>query len=131
MRNLVWRLGLLFCPQFRCGRREYARETAGLALTVCALWSLMDPIADAEFISDGMLEVIALRGIPVVVNLLLLFMTASCARRMHDIGLSGAWGLLMLMPVFNVPVLVFALCWPGSPLPTGWRMLADVIKREF
>ena len=98
---------------------------------VTELGKLMDPIADAEFISDEMLEVIALRVIPVVVNLLLLFMTASCARRMHDIGLSGAWGLLMLMPVFNVPMLVFSLCWPGSPLPTGWRMLADVIKREF
>lgn len=49
------RLAMGFCPQFRSGRRLYAQETTGALLAGLFLWLMINPIADAEFISDEML----------------------------------------------------------------------------
>lgn len=120
----LWFLG--FCPQFRTGRRFYARETVLGLLFAWGLWMTMDPVADATFISDEALVWIGRLVYPLFINLLLVFMTMSAARRLHDIGHGGAWALLMLMPGLNVLLVLYLLIRPGSCRPTGWRRLEDL-----
>lgn len=83
-----------FCPQFRSGRRLYAYETAGALFAGLILWLMINPIADAEFISDEMLMWIGRVVYPLFINLILIFMTVSAARRLHDAGHSGRLGAL-------------------------------------
>lgn len=83
------RLAMGFCPQFRSGRRLYALETTGALLAGLFLWLMINPIADAEFISDEMLTWIGRFVYPLLINLILIFMTVSAARRLHDAGHSG------------------------------------------
>ena len=45
---------------------------------------MINPIADAEFISDEMLTWIGRFVDPLLINLILIFMTVSAARRLHD-----------------------------------------------
>ena len=84
------RLAMGFCPQFRSGRRLYAQETTGALLAGLFLLLMSIPIADAEFISDEMLTWIGCFVYPLLINLILIFMTVSAARRLHDAGHSGA-----------------------------------------
>ena len=71
------RLAMGFCPQFRSGRRLYAQETTGALLAGLFLWLMINPIADAEFISDEMLTWIGRFVYPLLINLILIFMTVS------------------------------------------------------
>ena len=115
-----------FCPQFRSGRLHYAKEPLLGLLWAWLIWLSIDWVADAPFLSDEDLVWIGRLVYPLIINLLLLFMTVASARRLHDIGHSGAWGFLMLVPGFNVVLLIYLLIRPGCVLPTGWRRLEDL-----
>ena len=64
------RLAMGFCPQFRSGRRLYAQETTGALLAGLFLWLMINPIADAEFISDEMLTWIGRFVYPLLLSLI-------------------------------------------------------------
>ncbi len=121
------RLLVGFCPQFRSGRRLYACETAASLAGVLILWLLINPIADAEFISDEILMWIGRIVYPLCFNLILIFMTVSAARRLHDAGHSGAWAFLMICPGANFFLMLYLLLRPGLEQPTGWRRLEDAV----
>jgi len=42
------------------------------------------------------------------------------ARRLHDVGLSGWYALLLLVPVLNLPGLLLLVFVPGAPGPNRW-----------
>ena len=113
------RLAMGFCPQFRSGRRLYAQETTGALLAGLFLWLMINPIADAEFISDEMLTWIGRFVYPLLINLILIFMTVSAARRLHDAGHSGAWALFVMCPGANIFLMLYLLLRPGVSRPTG------------
>ena len=96
------RLAMGFCPQFR--KREEALRPGddGRASGGAFLWLMINPIADAEFISDEMLTWIGRFVYPLLINLILIFMTVSAARRLHDAGHSGAWALFVMCPGANI-----------------------------
>lgn len=119
------RLAMGFCPQFRSGRRLYALETTGALLAGLFLWLMINPIADAEFISDEMLTWIGRFVYPLLINIILIFMTVSAARRLHDAGHSGAWALLVICPGANIFLMLYLLLRPGVARPTGWRRLEE------
>lgn len=120
MRGALVRLAYAFCPQRRSGRAQFARDLAAAAALLALLWLSLDPIADAEWISDGAIEKIGLYAVPLCVNLIFCFLLAACARRLHDLGASGAWALLLALPAVNVIMTVLLLALPGRPYPTGW-----------
>lgn len=119
------RLAMGFCPQFRSGRRLYAQETTGALLAGLFLWLMINPIADAEFISDEMLTWIGRFVYPLLINLILIFMTVSAARRLHDAGHSGAWALFVMCPGANIFLMLYLLLRPGVSRPTDWRRLEE------
>ena len=121
------RLAIGFCPQFRTGRRLYAYETAGALLAGLILWLMINPIADAEFISDEMLMWIGRVVYPLFINLILIFMTVSAVRRLHEAGHSGAWALFVICPGANLFLMLYLLLRPGVERPTGWRRLEDAV----
>lgn len=120
MRGALVRLAYAFCPQRRSGRAQFARDLAAAAALLALLWLSLDPIANAEWISDGAIEKIGLYAVPLCVNLIFCFLLAACARRLHDLGASGAWALLLAVPAVNVIMTVLLLALPGRPYPTGW-----------
>ena len=124
------RLAMGFCPQFRSGRRLYAQETTGALLAGLFLWLMINPIADAEFISDEMLTWIGRFVYPLLINLILIFMTVSAARRLHDAGHSGAWALFVMCPGANIFLMLYLLLRPGVSRPTGWRRLEEAAGSE-
>ena len=57
---------------------------------------MINPIADAEFISDEMLTWIGRFVYPLLINLILIFIAA------FDAGHSGAWALFVMCPGANI-----------------------------
>ena len=84
----------LFNPQVRIDRRGFAIGLVGWLLAAAAAYALMDPIADAAWISDSAILVIA-KIYGWAAGLWSIGVTVLCARRAHDFGLSGAWALLL------------------------------------
>ncbi|WP_295480766.1 DUF805 domain-containing protein [uncultured Sutterella sp.] len=105
---------LLFNPQVRTGRLGFLRGLALWAAAGAAAWLLMDPIADAQWISDAALVVIA-RIYAWAAGLWSVALMVLAARRCHDLGWSGAWALLMGVPFTNVALGVLLLFLPGDP----------------
>ena len=105
---------LLFNPQVRTDRLGFLRGLALWAAAGAAAWLLMDPIADAEWISDAALVVIA-RIYASAAGLWSAALMVLAARRCHDLGWSGAWALLMGVPFTNVALGLLLLCLPGDP----------------
>lgn len=115
-----------FCPQFRAGRLRYAKETLWSVFWGWMIWLSIDWVAAIPFLSDEDLMWIGRIIYPLIINLVLIFMTVASARRLHDIGHSGAWSFMMLVPGLNVVLLIYLLIRPSSALPTGWRRLEDL-----
>lgn len=105
---------LLFNPQVRTDRLGFLRGLALWAAAGAAAWLLMDPIADAEWISDAALVVIA-RIYAWAAGLWSVALMVLAARRCHDLGWSGAWALLMGVPFTNVVLGLLLLSLPGDP----------------
>lgn len=103
----------LFSPKGRIDRRGFARGLALLGALALGVWQLLDPIADAEWISDAALLWIG-QGISVLSGFWIIALLALSARRAHDLGLSGAWGLLVAVPPINLPALLLGLVLPGG-----------------
>jgi uncharacterized membrane protein YhaH (DUF805 family) len=120
MRGALVRLAYAFYPQRRSTRAQFARDLAAAAALLTLLWLSLDPIADAQWISDAALEKIGLYAVPLCVNLIFCFLLAACARRLHDLGASGAWALLLAVPAVNMVFVILLLALPGRPYPTGW-----------
>lgn len=102
----------LFSPKGRTDRRGYARGLVLLGAAAWGVWQLLDPIADAEWIPDAALLWIG-QGISILSGFWLIALFALSARRAHDLGLSGAWGLLAAVPPINLGALVLGLMLPG------------------
>lgn len=55
---------------------------------------------------------------------------SACSRRLHDIGRSGWWQLLLLVPLIGVIILIYWLCKSGEgdndygPVPAGGAALS-------
>lgn len=107
------RLAGIFSPQACTDRSGFAAGLVLLAAAAGAVWMLLDPLADAAWIPDEALVWIA-RGLGLLSGLWTLALVALSARRAHDLGLSGAWGLLAAVPPFNSIFLVLGLVLPGS-----------------
>ncbi len=109
----------VYYPQVRTGRAVFAAELALWAAAGVSVWGLLDPIADAEWISDAMLVRIAQ-----VVAVLAGFWNAAlfpiCARRLHDLGLSGSWALLNAVPGGTIALFVLGLAVPGRRAGRVW-----------
>ena len=56
---------------------------------------------------------------PLLINLILIFMTVSAARRLHDAGHSGAWALFVMCPGANIFLMLYLLLRPGVSRPTS------------
>lgn len=117
---LLGRLALLlFCPQARVGRLAFAAGLAGWCAAGWAGYALMDPIADAEWISDAaIVRIAALYGW--AATLWNVGVTVLAARRAHDWGVSGAWALLLSAPGLNLLFLAACLLLPGRPEGRIW-----------
>ena len=77
------------------------------------------PLETAEWLSDEAFE----KLIPVasvLIDLWVIALMAACARRAHDMGHSGAWAFLLLVPVLHIIALLFFFILPGRDAPTGW-----------
>ena len=47
------------------------------------------------------------------------------ARRIHDVGRTSLWTVLLLVPVLGWAVLAVWLVQPGEPGPNGWGQVPD------
>lgn len=109
----------LFYPQLRIGRAAFARGLLLWLLAGTAGYLLMDPIADAQWISDAALTHIA-RAYGWAYGLLSAGVTVLAARRVHDWGLAGAWALLLSAPGLNMLFLAACLFIPGREAGRAW-----------
>ena len=109
----------LYWPQCRMGRRAFLKGFAIWALLGIGSYQLLDPIADAAWISDEAIVAVA-RALPWLTGAWMLALMAMLARRAHDWGLSGAWALLAEVPVANILLIVAALTVPGRPGGRAW-----------
>ena len=78
----------LYWPQCRMGRRAFLKGFAIWALLGIGSYQLLDPIADAAWISDEAIVAVA-RALPWLTGAWMLALMAMLARRAHDWGLSG------------------------------------------
>lgn len=117
----------LFNPQVRIDRRGFAIGLVGWLLAAAAAYALMDPIADAAWISDSAILVIA-KIYGWAAGLWSIGVTVLCARRAHDFGLSGAWALLLSAAGVNILFLLACLCLPGRPEGLAWPRADDAAE---
>ncbi len=106
-------------PQRRTSRRAFARELAVWMVFGLAGWLSLDPIADAEWISDEALIEIA-KFFSIVAELWVFAFFALAARRAHDLGLSGAWAFLGCAAVTLPLMVVLGLLLPGRTAGCRW-----------
>lgn len=113
----------IYNPQCRTSRKRFAKEVL-LWLSFGLLgWLSLDPIADAEWISDEMIVVIA-RVVGVLAAAWSAALFPMLARRFHDAGFSGAWAGLALLPMCTPVLLVVAWMLPAARDPVkhaAWR----------
>jgi uncharacterized membrane protein YhaH (DUF805 family) len=97
--------------QSRAARPEYWY----FALFVIVV-SILTAIAD--FVAFGATEIGPINGL---FSLATLFPSLAVgARRLHDIGRSGWFLLLILLPIIGWIVLIYWACQPGSPGPNAY-----------
>lgn len=116
----------IYDPQARSGRLVFSRELALWCAAGLAAWLSLDPIADAEWISDEAVVKIA-AALPWAAQLWSAALFSIAARRCHDLGLSGAWALLLSMPpvcALCLPVLLLA---PGRSAGRAWPERAELL----
>ena len=118
---------VLFNPQVRVDRRGFAVGLAGWAAAAAAAYLLMDPIADAEWISDQAIVVIA-QIYSWAAGLWSVGVTVLFARRAHDFGISGAWALLLSAAGLNVIFILVCLLAPGRPEGEAWPKACAVAE---
>lgn len=109
----------LYDPNYRASRRTFLGEVTGFAVAALLFYWVTLPLETAEWLSDEAFN----RLIPIatlLIDLWMLAFMASCARRAHDIGLSGAWAFFLAVPVLHIIALIFLLLVPGKGAPTGW-----------
>ena len=93
----------LFTWKGRANRSQYALVSAVLiTLTLLAEFALSDIVA----------LVLLVPMIPVSVMLTI--------RRLHDVGHSGWWALLSLVPLVSFALMVYLLLRPGQPGPNAY-----------
>lgn len=102
----------IYDPRRRDGRLAFLRGLFVWALLGGCAYALIDPIADAEWISDRALCAIA-SVYAALSGFWMAALLALCARRAHDLGLSGAWALIVAAPGANAFFLLLALALPG------------------
>lgn len=127
MKELLLSFSLFFWPQCRASRRRYARDLFILSLIALAGWQILMMVADSPYVSDESVVWLGTYLLPVTGNLLMMSLIASTIRRFHDIGLSGEWAFLALVPGLNVLAICYALVIPGSTEPTGWTDVDEFI----
>ena len=115
----------LYWPQCRIGRADFLKAFLLWAMIGAGGYSLLDPIADAAWISDEMIVVIA-EALPWLTGIWMLALMAMLARRAHDWGLSGGWALLAEVPVANLLLILAALTVPGRPAGRVWPSLDEL-----
>ncbi|GEM_PF-1189242 len=121
--DLAIRLGDAYNPQRKASRREYAVSL----LIAGSLFMLMYVLAMAaadweEQIPDSVIMWLGEYPIPLITNALLFYTMAATARRLHDMGKSGAAALLLCLPEPWFIVIPIALLWPGrKSLPDETR----------
>lgn len=115
----------LYWPQCRIGRVTFAKGFALWALLGGAGYWLLDPIADAAWISDETIVAIA-KALPWLTGAWMLALMALLARRAHDWGLSGAWALLAEVPIANLVLIAAALFLPGRPEGRRWPQASEL-----
>ncbi len=109
----------IYGTQRRSTRSDFA---AGLAVWMAfgaAAWLLIDPIADADWLSDAAVERIA-RVLSALALLWEFALLALVARRCHDWGLAGGWALMIAVPPFNLCLIAAALALPGRSAGRFW-----------
>ncbi|MDO5532055.1 DUF805 domain-containing protein [Sutterella sp.] len=110
-----------FNPQVRAGRGQFARGLALWGACGVAGWLSLDPVADATWISDEAIVVIA-RVYSWATALWSIGLFVLLARRCHDWALGGGWAFLLCVPGLNVLLIAAALFVPGRPTARQlWR----------
>ena len=117
----------LFNPQVRIDRRGFAIGLVGWLLAAAAAYALMDPIADAAWISDSAILVIA-KIYGWAAGLWSIGVTVLCARRAHDLGSRGPGHCCSLQPVSISSFLLACLCLPGRPEGLAWPRADDAAE---
>ena len=125
--NALLYFSLLFWPQCRSSRARFGRETAGFAATALSGWALLMGIADSPFVSDDCVFFIGTYLVPVFGNLFIIALCAAAARRLHDIGLSGAWAFLVPVPGLNLLLIAYLLLAPRKAGSSGWADVDRII----
>lgn len=125
--NALFYFSLLFWPQCRSSRSRFRRETAGFAAAALSGWVLLMAIADSPSVSDACVLWIGTYLVPVFGNLFIIALCAAAARRLHDIGLSGAWAFLVPVPGLNLLLIAFLLFAPRRAGASGWTDVDRII----
>jgi uncharacterized membrane protein YhaH (DUF805 family) len=114
--GILW---LLFSPSGRVGRQPYFMSILlwlamqGVAITLIVKYQYDETMLVA---STLLLVVIS---IGFFVSLLMLSI-----KRLHDIGYSGLWALLMFVPAVAVITVIALSCWPSAP-PNEFGMFTN------
>ena len=109
----------VYDPSWRSDRRTFLRECLLLALSLLAFYWVTLPLETAQWLSDEMFEAL----VPLASLLLdcwMVALMAACARRAHDLGWSGAWAFVLVVPVLHIIALLLFFLLPGRAEPTGW-----------
>jgi uncharacterized membrane protein YhaH (DUF805 family) len=108
-------------PRGRIGRTEFVH---GILVVVLLAGAVFTMIAAHGGIARGFAAPVALCGIALTVAEFVL-----AAKRCHDIGLSGGFALLLLIPFVGFLWLVALAVMPGAPEPNAYgpppRLLPD------
>lgn len=107
--------------QGRLGRRRFILRTLGVALVVGAAWLgalllMLMVYGYAHHATNQPLDIVVAVVAYGVLAAGVWIVLAGEARRFHDLGRSGLWVLLNLLPVAGwIAVLGVAVLWPGQP----------------
>ena len=101
-------------PQSKQSRWGYFKTLCVVVLLALSGYTLARALADWDAISDETILWIARYPEPLCVNALLCYVIAATARRLHDMGWSGAPALLLCLPEPWLVIVPLALLWPSA-----------------
>lgn len=105
----------------RAGRPEYWYSVLGLLLGIVLLFlsfGLISGLISAMTEENSVCSIFFVLALPALIIYVTLARIALIVRRLHDVGMSGWWFLLSLLPPGDLFILIIALL--PSSVPNRW-----------